>query len=91
MEPRDKDRFTGHYLKYSMIGFELAGSVVIFTLIGYFIDRTWHSTPVATLVGALVGIATGMYLMIKEALQANRQMTRDKDNESKESPDRDKF
>ncbi len=68
MDQKDKDRFSSSSWKYTGVGFELAGSIIIFAMIGYFVDRHWKSSPWGVLIGCLVGIVVGMYLLIKEAL-----------------------
>ncbi|NLX05826.1 MAG: AtpZ/AtpI family protein [Phycisphaerae bacterium] len=67
------DRIGGKYLKHSGVGFEFAGAVAFFTVIGYFLGRHWGNVAVGVLVGALVGIAVGMYLIVKAALIMNRE------------------
>ncbi|QDV37037.1 AtpZ/AtpI family protein [Tautonia plasticadhaerens] len=34
------------------------------TLAGYLLDRRWESSPVATLIGACLGFAAGLYHLI---------------------------
>lgn len=42
-------------------GMELAGSVAILTLFGWWLDSRWTTTPWLTLTGALVGMFVGFY------------------------------
>lgn len=67
----DNDKFAGTYWRYTGVGFELIGSLAVFALIGYAIDRHWHTGPMGMVIGALVGIVVGLYLVIKEALKMN--------------------
>lgn len=54
------------------MGLELAGAVLVFGLVGWFIDRQTGWEPWGLLSGLLIGFVGGMYLFIKEALKANR-------------------
>lgn len=54
-------------------GFETAGVVLVFVLIGLFIDRKFDTTPVFTLVltlFALVGQFTKMYLVYTDRMKS---------------------
>ena len=42
-------------------GIELAGSVCLLTLLGWWLDSKWHTTPWLLLTGACIGIVGGMY------------------------------
>ena len=69
----DKDRFSGDTLHYAGAGFEFAGAVMVFSLIGFFIDRTWRTQPFGVLIGALAGFVVGCYLIIKAAVMSNKE------------------
>ena len=69
---RDKDRFDASQFKYMGIGFEFAGSVIILAAVGYFVDRHWNVGPWGVLIGSLVGIVTGMYVLLKETLKISK-------------------
>ena len=45
--------------------FVMIGGVVIGGGIGYLIDRGLHSSPIATLVGGLLGFAGGIWEILK--------------------------
>lgn len=42
-------------------GFELAGLVVILTLLGYWLDTRWQTSPWLLLTGATLGCIGGFY------------------------------
>ena len=58
--------------KIAGVGFEIAVGVGIGALVGTFVDRRAHTAPWGVLIGVLLGCAAGMYLLIKEALKANK-------------------
>jgi ATP synthase protein I len=43
------------------VGLMIAGGAVLGILAGLFIDSKLHSSPVATLIGLLLGLAAGIY------------------------------
>ncbi|HSG39968.1 MAG TPA: AtpZ/AtpI family protein [Thermoanaerobaculia bacterium] len=54
------------------IGFELAAAIGGFTLVGYWWDRHFGSTPWGVLTGALLGLVGGMYNLVRQSLLATR-------------------
>jgi ATP synthase protein I len=59
--------------KYATLGLEVAVGVGLGMLIGYWIDKKWHTDPWGILIGAGLGFAAGMYLLIKEAIKVNKE------------------
>jgi ATP synthase protein I len=55
------------------LGMELAGAVVGFTLLGYWIDRHFGSGPWGLLICVALGLVGGMYNMIRASLAASRE------------------
>jgi hypothetical protein len=57
--------------KYAGLGLEVAVGVGLGYAVGRWLDTHWgwHRAP---LVGMLLGIAGGMYLLIKQAIEMNR-------------------
>jgi F0F1-type ATP synthase assembly protein I len=51
---------------------EIGAGAGLGALLGIWIDRKWHSGPWGVLIGTFLGIAAGMYLLIKEAIKANK-------------------
>ena len=68
MTDRDQDRG----LRFAGLGFEFAASVAGLTLLGYWFDRHYDSSPWGVLVGAAIGLIGGTYNLIRDALTANR-------------------
>ncbi len=57
------------------LGGLLAGSVIVFTAIGYLLDQALDSTPVCTLVGialGMVGGGVGFWVRVRAALDPGR-------------------
>ena len=58
---------------YLNLGYVWAASVILFTLLGHYLDRYWSTKPWLTLVGALLGIVAGFYNFIKTVLQKEKK------------------
>lgn len=43
------------------IGFTIVFSILIGLFIGLYIDHRFHTAPIATLIGLLLGLAAGVY------------------------------
>ena len=67
--PEDKEPNWGHFLG---LGLQVAIGVGLGLWIGGWLDRRFNWTPWGTLIGVLLGGGAGMYLLIKEAMKANR-------------------
>ena len=65
----DQDVNWGRYLG---IGLEMAIGVILGLLIGRWLDRRFAWEPWGTLIGVMLGMAGGMYLLIKEGIRANK-------------------
>jgi F0F1-type ATP synthase assembly protein I len=53
-------------------GLEVAIGVGLGYLVGNWCDKKFGSKPWGLLIGVLLGCAAGMYLLIKEATQSNK-------------------
>jgi len=58
--------------KYLGIGLEIAVGVALGYLIGVWVDRRWNSSPWGVLAGTMIGLAGGLYLLIRDAFRMNR-------------------
>lgn len=63
---KDKKGFNA-WVRYSAIGTEMAGAIILCTFLGYKIDQ-WMSneTPFATIGLLFVGLAAGFYIVFKQ-------------------------
>jgi F0F1-type ATP synthase assembly protein I len=59
----------GHFLG---LGLNVAVGVGLGALIGWWLDKRYGWSPKGMTIGALVGLAGGMYLLLKEAMKANK-------------------
>ena len=53
-------------------GLQVCVGVVLGYLVGDWFDRRHGSAPWGMLVGVMVGLASGMYLLIKDAIRMNK-------------------
>jgi len=51
-------------------GTRLALTVLVCALLGYWADRVWQTMPILSLAGAVLGIALGLYVFIRESMRA---------------------
>jgi F0F1-type ATP synthase assembly protein I len=59
--------------KFASSGLELAAGMGVGAAVGYWIDKKRNSSnPWGLLIGMCVGFVAGMYLLIKDAIKANR-------------------
>lgn len=62
-------------MRYTGMGAELAGGVIGFVLLGYWIDSIFKTSPVWVTTLATVGCFGGLYNLIRRAILLNREMT----------------
>jgi F0F1-type ATP synthase assembly protein I len=58
--------------RLAALGMEIAVGAGLGAVVGTWVDRKWHCDPWGVLIGTLLGIAAGMYVLIKEAIDANK-------------------
>jgi F0F1-type ATP synthase assembly protein I len=62
----------GGWRDWTGVGFEFAAAVVLFFLLGAWLDATWGTLSWMRLAGAGLGVVVGTYLLIKKALGIDR-------------------
>jgi F0F1-type ATP synthase assembly protein I len=68
--PNDRDDANwGQYLGY---GLQMLVGVLLGYFVGRWADGKFHSEPWGLLVGVMLGLAAGMYLLIKDAIRINK-------------------
>jgi ATP synthase protein I len=69
MPEQDDQQNWGRYLG---LGLEMAVGIFLGILAGLWLDQRFGWSPWGVLAGAILGLAGGMYLLLKEALKANK-------------------
>lgn len=59
-------------LQYLGIGLQMLVGVGLGAVVGIWLDGRYGWSPWGVLVGSMVGMAAGMYLLIKDATKINR-------------------
>jgi F0F1-type ATP synthase assembly protein I len=54
--------------RYAHLGFQLAMSMGLFLLAGWWVDGRIGTTPLLTILGAMVGAAAGFYSIIHQLM-----------------------
>jgi ATP synthase protein I len=61
----------------------LFGGVGLGVLVGVFIDRKFESSPVATLIGSLIGMGVGFYGFVKGVMDLAKKQKQDEKKDEK--------
>ncbi len=54
------------------VGIQMAVGVVLGLIVGHWLENRYGWQPWGTLVGVMLGLAGGMYLLIKDAIRINK-------------------
>jgi ATP synthase protein I len=65
-------RFPG-WVRHSGVGLELAGATAGLAFVGYWIDHRFGTQPWGILGGVIIGLAGGLYNLVRESLEAVRE------------------
>jgi len=60
------------HARLATAGLELAGGILIFTALGWGLDSLIHTFPAFLIVGAVLGLAGGMYRLVKAVQPPSR-------------------
>lgn len=83
MPPPGAGRDLGRAYGLSALGFTFAGAVVVFTVVGWLVDRWLHTVPVFTVLLALVG---SVLAFLSVYARIRRETDRGADPEKKDRP-----
>ena len=86
MQPQVEKSSVGNLAKayrevgpYLGLGLQLAATIVIFLLIGKWLDGEFNTSPVLMAVGGFIGAVAGLYSFLKTVISLNKkQMERRK-------------
>lgn len=53
-------------------GLEVGVAVGLGVAVGFWVDGRWQTGPWGVLIGALIGLTTGLYLLIRDVLRLNK-------------------
>ena len=68
-EPKKGGRFgSSPYLKYSGMAFQMAGTILVFALLGQWLDGQFTTGSTFTIVLTLFGVFGGLYIALKDFL-----------------------
>ncbi|MBK8915722.1 MAG: AtpZ/AtpI family protein [Phycisphaerales bacterium] len=62
-------------VRFAGLGVEFAAGIVVFVLVGYWIDSKLDSAPIGVVTGALLGCVGGMYNLIRSSIRLSRTMS----------------
>jgi F0F1-type ATP synthase assembly protein I len=71
-EESDAEEAGSGLARWSAVGFEFGASVLLFFLLGSWLDAIWGTRPWLRVAGALLGTVAGTYLLVKQALRSDR-------------------
>ncbi len=74
--PQNKDSLVEAYRKlapYLNIGYTWAASVILFTLLGWYLDKEWGTYPWLTFAGAIIGVIGGFYHFLRTVLNEDKR------------------
>ena len=70
--PDKHDSDDANWGRYAGVGLEVAVGVGLGAAIGYWLDKRFDTRPWCLVCGSMLGLAGGMYLLIKEVMKLNR-------------------
>lgn len=68
MSGKRGDQVSRTPLAYAGLGMEMISPVLVLGGLGYWLDGRWDTRPWLAVVGATLGMATGMYSVIRRLL-----------------------
>jgi ATP synthase protein I len=69
---RDRPDDRVQHANMAMVGLQVAIGVALGLIVGTWLDKRYGWSPWGSTIGAMVGLAGGLYLLIKEAFRINK-------------------
>ena len=76
------------WTRYAGIGIEYAGAVACFTLVGWWVDARWDTSPWGVLFGVGLGLIGATYNLVRSAMAAFREVKPKKGEDAEGEHDR---
>lgn len=64
-----KNKLSNSYIKYSSIGFQMIGAILIGLFLGKFLDKQFGTEPILVAILTLFGVAAGLYIALKDFIK----------------------
>jgi len=61
-----------NYGQFVSVGLQMAVGVALGVIIGGWLDRRYGWSPWGVTVGSMLGLAAGMYMLIRDAIRMNK-------------------
>jgi F0F1-type ATP synthase assembly protein I len=71
-EPKEEKDASAYAMAFGL-GAELLGALAVCAVPGYFVDKKFNTGPWGVLIGALLGIALGLYQLIRAATSSQNR------------------
>jgi F0F1-type ATP synthase assembly protein I len=72
MPQPDPEKHDPNWGRYAGYGLQIALGVGLGLIVGRWLDKRYGWDPWGVLVGTMLGMAAGMYLLIKDAIRMNK-------------------
>jgi len=70
--PKEREGAASDLYRYSGVGLQFAAVVVLFALLGLWLDGRWNTGPWLLIVGVFLGFGLGLYSMIQKLPSLSR-------------------
>jgi len=73
LRKNDKNPEQSSFMSYLGLGLNIAITILIFVMIGYFVDKKFSTIPIFTITGSVAGFLTGMSTLYKTIKQVSHR------------------
>jgi F0F1-type ATP synthase assembly protein I len=67
-----KDDDGSQHANLAMVGLQVAVGVGVGYAVGWWLDKRYGWAPKGVVIGSMIGMAGGLYLLIKDAIRINK-------------------